>query len=153
MQTGRHRCYCELVSACMLAVPGLSLWDFPQSVTCWLSKQAKLNTAACCQQQLFTTLDHLAAALPVEVLGRAHCAITCLLTLLLCAPVCWIRVHGLACVLAAGAKKLGLSTVSDTFFDTLTIKVRPGWAYRHIACGCSKYTHVTLNASVPKHAC
>lgn len=33
------------------------------------------------------------------------------------------RVHGLACVLAAGAKKLGLSTVSDTFFDTLTVKV------------------------------
>jgi glycine dehydrogenase len=34
------------------------------------------------------------------------------------------RVHGLAAVLAEGAKKLGLSTVSDTFFDTVAIKVR-----------------------------
>jgi hypothetical protein len=33
------------------------------------------------------------------------------------------RVHGLSCVLATGAKKLGLSTVSDTFFDTVTVKV------------------------------
>eukprot|EP00879_Flechtneria_rotunda_P015478 GHRR01016186.1.p1 GENE.GHRR01016186.1~~GHRR01016186.1.p1 ORF type:complete len:867 (+),score=288.87 GHRR01016186.1:388-2601(+) len=33
------------------------------------------------------------------------------------------RVHGLAAVLAEAARKLGLQPVSDTFFDTVTIKV------------------------------
>eukprot|EP00878_Enallax_costatus_P002717 GHUV01002906.1.p1 GENE.GHUV01002906.1~~GHUV01002906.1.p1 ORF type:complete len:1040 (+),score=283.63 GHUV01002906.1:423-3122(+) len=33
------------------------------------------------------------------------------------------RVHGLTAVLAEGAKKLGLSTTADNFFDTLTINV------------------------------
>jgi glycine dehydrogenase len=34
------------------------------------------------------------------------------------------RVHGLTAVLAAGAKKLGLTPTADNFFDTVTIKVR-----------------------------
>jgi hypothetical protein len=40
-----------------------------------------------------------------------------------CCSCC--RVHGLSCVLAAGAKKLGASPVADTFFDTVTLKVNP----------------------------
>eukprot|EP00882_Tetradesmus_deserticola_P027446 GHRQ01030381.1.p3 GENE.GHRQ01030381.1~~GHRQ01030381.1.p3 ORF type:complete len:113 (-),score=56.13 GHRQ01030381.1:152-490(-) len=34
------------------------------------------------------------------------------------------RVHGLAAVLAAGAAKLGLEPTAESFFDTVTIKVR-----------------------------
>lgn len=49
----------------------------------------------------------------------------------LCWPLCvsclsLCRVHGLSCVLAAGAKKLGATPVSDTFFDTVTLKVCVG---------------------------
>jgi hypothetical protein len=32
-------------------------------------------------------------------------------------------VHGLTALLAAGAKKLGLAPTTDSFFDTITIKV------------------------------
>jgi len=64
-------------------------------------------------------------------------------TAAVCAGFGWTRVHGLACVLAAGAKKLGLSTVSDTFFDTLTVKVRLGIHAPHEDAAS---THEALNA-------
>ena len=44
------------------------------------------------------------------------------------------RVHGLAAVLAEGAKKLGLGVPDKPFFDTVTIKV--GVPSHSIACSC-----------------
>mmetsp|Transcript_39939 Transcript_39939/g.94889 ORF Transcript_39939/g.94889 Transcript_39939/m.94889 type:complete len:1033 (+) Transcript_39939:136-3234(+) len=44
------------------------------------------------------------------------------------------RVNGLACVLAEGAKRLGLSVPSSSFFDTVTVKV-PGKAQAVLEAG------------------
>jgi hypothetical protein len=65
-----------------------------------------------------------------QLFGSAHCAVA----VLTCPVTFCCRVHGLSCVLAAGAKKLGLSTVSDTFFDTVTLKVGRGTLGFRLQC-------------------
>mgnify|MGYP001807147279 CR=1 FL=1 len=82
---------------------------------------------------------------------------------LTCHVLLCCRVHGLSCVLAAGAKKLGLSTVSDTFFDTVTLKVSGvQWTRRCLnmlphtccsdVCGSTLLGCVTCSLPVSTHS-